>query len=361
MIPFGDLKRQYSEKIERAVIEHMKQGWFVLGASLASFEKKFAEYCGRKYGVGVGNGTDALFLSLRALNIGRGDEVITVPNTAIPTIAAIRATGAVPRLVDIRDDYLIDVSKLEKSITPKTKAIVPVHLYGQACDMHPLLKIANKHSLEVIEDCAQAHGTKYKGKKVPISGIGCFSFYPSKNLGAFGDGGMIVTDRKDFEETLRLIRNYGQSDKYHAKIDGYNSRLDDLQAVILEAKLSLLDEWNGRRRKIAQFYNSALNGIVKTPLENDENFHIYHLYVIRTQRRDELREYLKNVGIGTEIHYPIPLHLQEAYKNLGYTPDSFLKSEEFSKEILSLPVYPELTDEEVSIVAEKIKGFFGNK
>ncbi len=363
MIPFGDLKRQYfslEKEIDKAVKKVNSRGWFILGEEGREFEKEFSEYCGEKYGIGVASGTDALIIVLKALGIWEGDEVITVPNTAIPTVSAIVSSGAKPVFVDIREDYLIDPGKIEKSITKKTKAIMPVHLYGQACDMEHILEIAGSYGLAVIEDCCQAHGTEYKKKKVPIGEIGCFSFYPSKNLGANGDGGMIITSDDKLEEKLRMLRDYGQKEKFKTEIHGMNSRLDEIQASILRIKLPYLDKWNKKRRKIAFFYNSELKNLVKIPDEYKRNNHIYHLYVIRTDKRDNLQKFLKEKEIGTAIHYPIPLHLQPAYSFLGYKEGDFPNAEKYAKEILSLPCFPELKNKEMGEIATSIKEFFHN-
>jgi dTDP-4-amino-4,6-dideoxygalactose transaminase len=360
MILFGDLKKQYlgiKREVDVAVNRVLESGWFILGAEQENFEKEFSEYCNKKYAIGVGNGTDALFLALKALNIGEGDEVISVANTAIPTISAIIATGAKPVLIDIGEDYLIDVFKIERAINAKTKAIIPVHLYGQACDMDSILKIAERNNLYVIEDCAQAHGAEYKGKKVPIGDIGCFSFYPSKNLGAFGDAGMILTDNDELKNKLKLLHNYGQSGTYISEINGYNSRLDEIQAAILRVKLKHLDEWNDKRRKIAEIYNEQLQGVTK-PKKNEWNNHVFHLYAIRTKKREQLIKHLKENGIGAKIHYPAPIHLQPAFKNLGYKEGDFPETERVAKEILSLPMFPELENNEISEIIKCINDFF---
>lgn len=360
MIPFGNLKKHYfliKDEIDSAILEVLESGWFILGERVSSFEKKFANYCDKEFGIGVGSGTDALLLSLLAYGINQGDEVITVPNTAIPTISAIIASGARPVFVDINENYLIDVDKIEAAITPKTKAIVPVHLYGQACDMNRVIELANKYNLAIIEDCAQSHGAKHNGKKVPISETGAFSFYPSKNLGAFGDAGMVVTGNKNIANKLKKLRNYGQSDRYYAESQGYNSRLSDIQAAILDVKLKYLDKWNERRQNIAETYDLLLKELVKTPLNQNGSRHVYHLYVVRHEKREELQKYLEKRGIKTIIHYPIPLHLQPAYRYLGYNEGDFPNTEKFCKEILSIPIFPELEDEEVKKIVEVIKEF----
>ncbi len=359
MVEFGNLKLNYlrlKKEIDKATKEVFESGWFVLGKQVEEFEKEFSDYCGKKFGVGVGSGFDALNLALKALNIGKGDEVITIPNTAIPTVAAICASGATPRFVDVKEDYLIDVEKIEQTITEKTKAIMPVHLYGRVCDMEKILEIAEKYNLKVIEDCAQTHGAEFKGKKVPIGEIGCFSFYPSKNLGAYGDGGMIVCEDEKLKEKLKFLRNYGQVDKHRVFFHGINSRLDELQAAILRKKLGRLEEDNEKRGKIAEKYNLNLKG-VKVPVENPLTKSVYHLYVIRSENRDELMKHLKEQGIGCAIHYLIPLHLQEAYKFLGYKEGDFPVAEKISKEILSLPIYPELKEGDIERVCGAVNDF----
>ncbi|MDP1695378.1 MAG: DegT/DnrJ/EryC1/StrS family aminotransferase, partial [archaeon] len=315
MIPFVNLTRNESLNLEikEACLNVLNKGLFIFGPELEKFEKRFASFCEKEYTVGVANGTDAITLALKAYDIQQGDEVITASNTAIPTVAAIVNAGAKPVLIDIDKNYLIEPSNLEKRITGKSKAIVPVHLYGRVCRMDEILKIARQHNLHVIEDCAQAHGATYQGGIVPIGETGCFSFYPSKNLGCYGDGGAIVTSSPEIAEKIKLLRNYGQSDRYHAKIHGQNSRLDEMQAAILNVRLNHLNEFNKLRRMHATAYGSLLNDAVITPeIENRENSNIFHLYVIRTEKRDELAAHLKEKGIGTAIHYPIPIHLQEA-------------------------------------------------
>lgn len=360
MIPFGDLKRHYfliKNEIDEAVSGVLNSGWFILGKNLEALENEFAQYCEKEFGIGVGNGTDALTLALKAYDIGIGDEVITVPNTAIPTIAAIMASGAKPVFVDIAEDYLIDVNKIQNAITEKTKAIMPVHLYGQCCNMNEILKIAQENNLKVIEDCAQAHGAMYNNKKVPIGEIGCFSFYPSKNLGAFGDAGMIVTNKQELAEKLKKLRNYGQTNRYHTDFSGYNSRLNEIQAAILRVKLKYLDSWNEKRRQIALLYGELLKQEIEHPTESQGNKHIYHLYVIRHKQRDKLQEYLKQKQIQTIIHYPVPLHLQPAYAHLGYKQGDFPMTEKYCNEILSLPIFPELRKHEVKEIVEAVRGF----
>ncbi len=360
MIPFFDLKKQYISlkyEIDNAIQNTLNSGLFILGNQLKEFEKEFSFYLNKKFCIGVGNGTDAIELALRALEIQEGDEIITVPNTAIPTITAILEAGAKPVFIDIGEDYLINPNKIEQAITEKTKAILPVHLYGQSCDMDKIIKIAEDNNLKIIEDCAQAHNSIYKNSKVPIGDIGCFSFYPTKNLGAFGDAGAIVTNNENIAKKLKLLRNYGQENKYSALLKGRNSRLDEIQASILRIKLKYLKYFTEKRRQIAEKYNQQLKNFIKTPIENPWNKSCYHLYIIRTNKRNELKDYLTTQQIGTEIHYPIPLHLQEAYKFLNYQKGDFPISEKFSQEILSLPIYPELKDEEINEIIKKIKLF----
>jgi len=361
MIPFLDLKREHDllrEQIDdkiRGVIYGRSR--FILDEEVKIFEREFANFCGRKYAVGVNSGTDALELALLSLNIHQGDEVILPVNTAIPTAMAVSNVGATPVFSDVGEDFLINPKEIEKKITDKTRVIMPVHLYGLACDMDDINEIARKHGLDVIEDCAQAHGAKYKGKKVPISEIGCFSFYPSKNLGGLGDGGMIVTGRKNLSDKLKLLRNYGQENRYNATIIGRNSRLDEIQAAVLRLKLEHLNEWNARRRENASFYNSELDGIVTTPKSNNHKEHVYHLYVIRTNNRDKLMEHLRDNKIDTLIHYPIPLHLQKAFLDLRHKAGDFPNAERFAREIVSIPLFSGITEAELNEVSNVIKSF----
>jgi len=361
-IPFGDVKVQYNlikEEINDAINRVFERGWFILGEELAVFEKEFAKYCNCLYGIGVGSGTEALHLALLALSVNPGDEVITVPNTAVPTISAISVAGAIPKFVDINPEtYTIDVTKVESVITKKTKAIIPVHLYGQCADMDTILNIAKKYNLAVVEDACQAHGALYKGKKAgSIGDVGCFSFYPSKNLGAFGDGGMVVTNNAYIAERLRLLRNYGQEKRYYHKIKGVNSRLDEIQAAILRVKLKYLDKWNRLRVEKSNLYKRLLKDVMSVgiPIETDYSKHVYHLFVIRCRQRDKLQEFLLKYGIDTLIHYPVPVHMQESYKDLGYRYGDFPVTESYAQTILSLPMYPEIDDESIVYIVEKIK------
>lgn len=353
-ISFSGLSEQYNDiksEIDSAIADVLKSGWYILGKELKSFEEEFAKYCGVKYAVGCASGTEAIALSLMALNIKQGDEVITVPNTAVPTISAISMTGAKPVLVDIDKYFLIDTSKIEKAITKKTKAILPVHLYGQAADMDKINKIAAKFNLKVIEDAAQAHGAQYKNKKTgSLADLGCFSFYPTKNLGCFGDGGAVTTNDKALYERLQMLRNYGQKERYYHAIEGINSRLDEIQAAVLRIKLKYLDEWNNKRKKIAGFYNGLLKNVCAIPLERKESNHIFHLYVIKTKNRQKLQAYLKEKGIDTLIHYPIPVHLQKAYVQLKYANGDFPVTEQCAQEILSLPMHPHLNEKNIKYI-----------
>jgi dTDP-4-amino-4,6-dideoxygalactose transaminase len=297
------------------------------------------------YGVGVDSGTSALELALRAYEIGPGDEVITAANTFIATVLAISYTGATPVLVDIDpESYNLDPARVEQVITSRTKAIVPVHLYGQPADMDPIVEIARRHHLVVIEDAAQAHGARYKGRRAGSLGdAAAFSFYPAKNLGAYGDGGMVVTNDSKIADSLRMLRNYGQSKKYHHQLKGFNRRLDTLQASVLRVKLKYIDQWNAARRRHARLYNKGLNesGLI-LPIEAEGSDSVFHLYVVRTDQREQLQRGLQQEGISTGIHYPIPIHLQPAYEDLGYQRGDFPITEQFAEQILSLPMYPEL-------------------
>ncbi len=361
MIPFGDLRLQYQSiktELDNAVQSVLDDGWFILGKNVSAFEAEFAASCGASYAVGVGNGTDALQLALMACEVGHGDEVITSPLSATFTALAISALGATPTFADIDPQtYNIDPNRLEAAIGSRTKAIMPVHLYGQPADMDPILAIARKYKLPVIEDAAQAHGAAYKGRKAgTLANVGCFSFYPSKNLGAFGDGGMVVTSEPELAERVRMLRNGGQQTRYDHQLLGINSRLDELQAAILRVKLGYLEKWNDRRRNIAALYTALLGDSdeVVPPVEMPGVTHVYHLYVIRCRRRDDLQAHLQQQGIQTSVHYPTPIHLQGAYRWCGLGPGSFPVAERCAGEILSLPIYPELTDAQVRQVAQHI-------
>jgi len=363
MIPFFNLKTQYNEikdEINRSINRVLSGGNFILGEEVASFEEKFAKFCKVKFTIAVGSGSSALFLALKSIGIKEGDEVITVPNTFIATAYTISHTGAKPVFVDVEEDtFNIDTTKIEDRITDKTKAILPVHLYGYPADMDPILEIAEKHNLKIVEDAAQAIGSEYKGKKIGSFGdVTAFSFYPTKNLGAYGDGGMIVTKDSKIAEKIKLLRNYGQKLKYHHILIGFNSRLDEIQAAILKIKLKKLNKWIDLRRKNAKLYNKLLkNTHVITPIERQDSKHVYYLYVVRSSKRDKLQEWLKSQKIETMIHYPIPIHLQNAYKDLGYKRGDFPITEKCANEILSLPMFPELKSEQIRKIADCIRNF----
>lgn len=361
-VPFVDLKAQYKEikkEIDEAIARIIPSTQYILGEDTEKFEKELARYHNVKYAVGVDNGSSALELGMRALGIGQGDEVITPANSFIASSSTISFTGAKPVLVDCDEEtYNIDPEKIEEKITKKTKAIMPVHLYGRPADMNPIRKIARKHRLPVIEDACQAHGASYKGKKVGNFGkFAAFSFYPGKNLGAYGDAGAIVTNNKSLAKKVSMMRNYGQKQKYDHKMIAWNRRLDNLQAAILRVKLRHLREWTKARRKNAKLYSNLLKDTpVVTP--EDTNGHVYHLYVIRTERRDELAEFLNSKGVSTGLHYPIPIHMQKAYSDLKYKKGDFPVTERLSKEILSLPMFAELSEKDIGYVVKNIKDFF---
>lgn len=362
-IPFLDLKRQYGSikgEIDKAVSEVIESQRFVLGPKLEEFEKAFAGYCGTKFSAGVNSGTSALHLALLALGIKPGDEVITCPNSFFATAEAITAAGAKPVFADISpESFCMDPESLRKNVSGKTRAIIPVQLYGQCTDMAPIMEIAEERGINVIEDACQAHGATYKGKKAgSIGTIGCFSFYPGKNLGAYGEGGMCVTNDAALNEKLRLLRSHGEKPKHTHHVAGFNFRLEELQAAILSVKLKHLDEWNDGRRENAKLYNESVeNDAVKKPEEMDYGRHVYHIYAVRSARRDALADYLKSKGISTAIHYPTPIHLQPAYSWLGYKPGSVPNCEKAANEILSLPMFAELTEEEVRDVSDAINKF----
>ena len=363
-VPFGDLSRQYKKykkEFDSIISAVFEKGSFILGENLKSFEKNFAKYLEANHAIGVANGTEALFLALKAIGVGNGDEVITVSNTAVPTISAIDAAGAKPVFVDIEENtFNIDPSKIESAITSKTKAIIPVHLYGNPCNMEKIVGIAGKYNLKIIEDCAQAHGAEYKGKKAGTFGdCGAFSFYPSKNLGANGDGGMVVTSSGELAEKIRLLRNYGFVDRYNSILRGYNSRLDEIQAALLDFKLARLDEWNKRRRQIAGRYMNELGKLpIIIPSVFPEHKHVFHLFVVRVSQRQKFLEFMSVSGINIVIHYPTPIHLQPAYEFLNYKRGDFPVTEKVSEEIISLPIYPELEEKEISYIIAKIINYF---
>jgi len=370
-IPLVDLKRQYAsikQEIGESIDRVLESSNFILGAEVDKFEKEFAAFCRAKYAVGVSSGTNALSLALSALDIKQGDEVITTPNTFIATAAAISHVGARPVFVDVSPDtYNMDSTQLEKTITGRTRAIIPVHLYGHPAEMDAVRQVAQKHNLKVIEDACQAHGAEYRGQRVGAMGdMSAFSFYPGKNLGAYGDGGAAVTDNRELAEKVRLLRNHGSPKKYYHEIIGYNARFDEIQAAILRVKLRFLDDWNTKRRMNATIYAEYLKGLadrglVTIPKEKDVVKHVYHLYVIQVEEgvRDRLIQHLNSRGIGAQIHYPIPIHLQKAYSPLGYKQGSFPVAEGLAKRIVSLPMFPELERRDIEYVCQEIRSVFG--
>jgi dTDP-4-amino-4,6-dideoxygalactose transaminase len=367
-IPLVDLKAQYNSiksEIDDAIRNVIENTQFILGPEIAAFESEIAAYCRIKYAVGVASGTDALVLGLLACGIKPGDEVITTPFTFISTAEAIAKYGAIPVFVDIDPNtFNIDSVKIEPKITGKTKAILPVHLYGQPADMTPILELAAKYNLKVIEDCAQALGAEYKGIKVGSLGdAACLSFFPSKVLGAYGDGGMVVTDNPEVAEKMAMLRNHGSKQKYFYPIAGFNSRLDELQAAILRVKLRHLDKWLELRRQKATLYSQSLEQIdgVQPPFAAPDSYHIFNYYTVRLNNdkvdRDKLRQHLSAQGIATTIYYPLSLHLQQVYKSLGYKAGDFPESEKAQEEVLSLPMYPELGNQEIEKITGLIKTF----
>jgi dTDP-4-amino-4,6-dideoxygalactose transaminase len=363
-IPLVDLKAQY-ETIKREIddaIQHViGDTAFIKGKYTREFEDNFARALGARHCIGVGNGTDALFIALRVLGIGRGDEVITAANSFIATSETITMTGAKVVFVDIDPEtYTMDTAKIEEKITPKTKAIIPVHLYGQPADMEPILEISRDRGLLIIEDAAQAHFAEYKGRMVGTLGdLACFSFYPGKNLGAYGDAGAIVTDNYEWATKIRRIADHGRAGKHDHLFEGMNSRMDGLQGAILNVKLKYLHLWTQKRREIAAAYNGRLKGIdgIVTPVEREYVKHVYHLYVIRSQSRESLIDYLRIKGISTGVHYPEALPNLQAYGYLGYKPSDFPVASQYQKEILSLPIYPELSENQIQHITDSIKMF----
>jgi dTDP-4-amino-4,6-dideoxygalactose transaminase len=363
-IPFLDLKAQFKQieqDVVPAVTKAMQTGAFIGGPEVSGFEEEFAAFCDSAHCVGVGSGTDALRFALIAAGIGPGDEVITVPNTFIATTEAISQVGAQPVFVDIKADTCnMDPEKIEASITTKTRAVLPVHLYGQPVDMDAILQIADKNNLIVIEDACQAHGALYKGKKAGSMGIaGCFSFYPGKNLGAFGEAGAVVTQDEALAKKMRMIRDHGQEKKYYHLIEGYNGRLDAIQAAVLRIKLKQLPSWNKARQTFARIYDELLEGIKGLAIPTEAEFakSVYHLYVIHVDQRDALQKYLSDKGVATGLHYPLPLHLQAAYKSLGYKSGAFPVAEDSASRLLSLPMFPEMTQEQIQYIADSVKAF----
>ncbi len=361
MIPLLDLNAQYRQvgaEIEAAVVTVLRSGRYVLGQEVANFEQAFADYCDTRHAIAVNSGTSALHLSLLAAGIGRGDEVITTPFTFVATVAAILLAGAWAVLVDIDPRTMtLDPNLVEAAISPATKAIIPVHLYGQMADMDSLLLLADRHSLVVIEDACQAHGAEYHGRRAGSLGLaGCFSFYPGKNLGACGEGGMLVTNNDAIANAARCLRDWGQQERYHHVAKGFNYRMDAVQGAVLGVKLRYLEEWTERRRQHAARYNALFGGIktLQLPVEAKHRRHVYHVYAVRTQDRSRLQQSLSAQGVQTGLHYPIPVHLQRAYADLGYSRGSFPVAEEAARQVLSLPMYPELTLDQMEQVAAAV-------
>lgn len=390
-IPLIDLKAQYDslgEKLDKAALGVLSSANYIMGKTVTDFEKEFSDFIGVKHAISVGNGTDALVVALKSMGIGEGDEVITTPFTFFATAETISAVGATPVFVDVdKETFNIDITKIEEKITSKTKAIMPVHIFGQAADMDEINEIAKKHNLLVIEDACQAVGGKYKGRKIGTLGdVACFSFFPTKNLGCAGDGGMIVTDNDEIAIIARALRTHGSGEngqkaynllnnieeeiktaegandtvynplKYYNYLIGFNTRLDAIQAAILSVKLKEIDSWNAKRREIVELYNEALqNSDLVTPVAKDYNEHVYHMYILQSENREEVLAKLKEAGIAAGVYYPVPLHLQKVYKNLGYKEGDMPVSEYLSHRTFAIPVYPELTKEQVDYIISKIK------
>lgn len=390
-IPLIDLKAQYNslaEELNKATIDVLSSANYIMGKNVLEFEKEFANFIGVKHAISVGNGTDALVVSLKAMGIGEGDEVITTPFTFFATAESISAVGATPVFVDVnKEDFNINVCKIEEKITSKTKAIMPVHIFGQSCDMDAINEIAKKYNLFVIEDACQAIGGKYKGRRIGSLGdIACFSFFPTKNLGCAGDGGMIVTDNDDLATIIRALRTHGSGEngqkaynlinnideeiakvenandtvynplKYYNYLIGFNTRLDAIQAAILRVKLKEIDKWNSKRREIVEIYNDALNDQpLVTPFSNKDVEHVYHMYILQAENREEVLKILKDKGVATGVYYPVPLHLQKVYKNLGYKEGDMPVAEYLSHRTFAIPVYPELTEDQINYIIDSIK------
>lgn len=362
MIPIVDLKRQYKqtgEEIEKAVVDVLRSGAYILGPNTKALEQEFSQYLGTKHAIGLNSGTDALHLALRALDIGKGDEVITVAFTFVATTESIEIVGATPVFVDIDPDtFNMDVTQIEDKITPKTKAIMPVHLYGQPADMDVIMDIAKRHNLYVIEDCCQAIGAEYKGKKVGSFGdIGAYSFFPTKNLGGMGDGGMAVTNSDYLKDRMIALRNHGGAVRYHHDEIGVNSRLDEIQSAILRVKMNYIDEWNKMRREVAKRYTELFKDCedVITPKELDDTYCVYHQYTIKVPNRDAVQKMLQENGVGAMLYYPIPLHMQKVHAHLGYKMGDLPKTEYNTQHVMSLPMFAELTAEEQKEIATKVK------
>lgn len=363
MIPFVDLKAQYAsikDEVNAAIQGVLDSCQFTLGTEVEKFEEEFSAFSGAEIGIGVNTGTSALHLALLAADIGPGDEVITVPHTFVATVAAIRYTGATPVFVDIDpESFNMNPQLVEAAITPRTKAVLPVHLYGQPADMDPIVKVARKHNLVVIEDAAQAHAAEYKGRRVGSLGdMACFSFYPGKNLGAYGEGGMVVTNNPEYARKIRMLRDWGAEQKYHHVLQGYNFRLEGIQGAVLRVKLKYLESWTEGRRAAASRYDKLLAGSdYPTPVALAHNRHVYHVYAIRTTERKGLQEHLQSRGVQSGIHYPTPVHLLPAHEDLGYRQGQFPHSEAAAAQVLSLPMFPEITDMQTSQVADALLSF----
>ncbi len=364
-VPFASfipMEREINDELRNAFERVFSRSWYIDGLEDEAFEKAFAEYCGTRYCVGVGNGLDALMLILKAMGIGEGDEVIVPSNTYIASALAVTYVGALPVFVEPRlETFNLDPDRIEEKINEKTKAIMPVHLYGQVCDMDPIMEIAGRYGLKVIEDSAQAHGATYKGKKAGSFGDASgFSFYPGKNLGALGDAGAVVTDDEELYRKVKALGNYGSDYKYHHIYKGHNSRLDEIQAAFLLAKLPILEKMNADRRRIADIYLQCIKSeFVKLPVVPEEMIPVWHIFGIRSNRRDALEKWLNDHEIGTNKHYPIPMHLQEAYKDLGFSKGDFPIAEEISTTELSIPMYYGMTDDEINYVIDTINSFDG--
>jgi dTDP-4-amino-4,6-dideoxygalactose transaminase len=367
MIPFVDLQGQYRRlkpEIEAAIGRVLENAQFVLGPAVDGFEREFAAYCGVRHTVAVNTGTSALHVALLAAGIGPGDEVITVPFTFVATVAAIEYTGAKPVFVDIDPDYYtMDPAALDRAITPRTKALIPVHLFGQTADMDPINDVARRHNLIVIEDACQAHGAEYKGRRAGSLGdIGCFSFYPGKNLGAYGEGGASVTNHPQYADTMRLLRSWGERTRYEHSIRAFNYRMDGIQGAVLSVKLKHLESWTEGRRALAKAYGELLAGTpAQPPKARPDARHVYHVYAVRLEQRDRWRARLTEMGIQTGVHYPVPLHLQPAYRDLGYGVGDFPVAEAVAREVLSLPFFPEMTDQQLEEVTGALRAGLPDK
>lgn len=365
MISLVDLTAQYhsiKNEIDAAVLSTLESGHFILGPQVVKFEESIAAYLGVRHAIGLASGTDALVLALRALNVGEGDEVIIPAYTFFATAGTVMSVGATPVFVDVDPQtYQMDVNRIRAAVTPKTKAVIPVHLYGHPAEMNPILEIAREHNLKVIEDNAQGFGAEYLDKKTGALGdIGCLSFFPTKNLGAYGDGGMVVTNDPALAERMRMLRTHGWKKKYYSEEVGYNSRLDALQAAILQAKFPYLNAWNDKRRELSHRYTEQLVPLgVVTPVERDWAKHVYHLYIIRSAKRDELQAFLKQKGIASEVYYPLPPHLAVPCRTFGYKEGDFPHAELAARETLALPLYPELTEAQQDEVIAAVREFVG--